>query len=923
VRRLGYVPAERSVIVSDGAIVTLDMALAPAPSRLEEVVTTVTGAQRRVEVGNVIGTINADSVMREAPVSSLTDMLNARVPGAQVVLNGGFTGSAPRVRIRGINSVAVGNDPLLVVDGVRVENSTGAAGGFGQTSGRLNDLSLDEIESIEIVKGPSAATLYGTDAANGVIVVRTKRGQVGATRGEFHVDQGRVDQPAQFPDNYYSWGHSSRTGAIQQCVIRQAAAQVCVIDSLTTLNPLMSEETSPFGVGNHRQYGARLSGGANRLTYLLSGEYEAEEGYLEMPRSERTRIMMERGGAAIPQEQRWPNRLRKVNLRSNATATIGSTSDVSVSLGLVKSNISIPGNLVFQSGIWGLGARDATNGWRFGQPGEAFAIRNAEDVTHVLGSVAAVARPSEWLSTRATLGMDFSSASLDGLQRTGEGPAIFGRDGRRMNTRTSLWLYTVDVGASASFQPRPNLSSRTSVGIQYNRRALAATTASGTGLLPGSETVAGAATASGAEQNVESVVAGSYLEETIGVAERLFATAAVRADGASAFGRDFRTVTYPKGSISWVAVPSRSGAVNDVRLRAAYGASGVQPPSTAALAMITYAPAIVDGVRTTGARVSAIGNSDLKPERQVELEGGVDATLLNQRVRIEATLYNRLSDDALVNRRLAPEVGIGSRLENIGAVRNSGYEGLASVMLVDLPALTWSVTVNGSINHNRLERLAAEVPFIGGNADFRSMEGYPLFSRFARPILSYTDANGNGIIEDNEVQVGDAVVFVGPSLPTRQVAFTNSIGMFSNRLRISMQFDHRGGHRVLNFAEYNRCSLRNCRALNDPTASLAEQARAVAATTPSLGNTLYGYMEDGAFTRWRELAVSFDLPGSVRKSVGARTANVTLTGRNLRLFTNYSGVDPEVNEVGFTEGYTNNPAAPPARYWMLRVNLGY
>ncbi|MGH7717780.1 MAG: TonB-dependent receptor plug domain-containing protein, partial [Gemmatimonadaceae bacterium] len=224
VMRLGYEAQTRAVTVVDGGSVALDFSLAPLASRLAEVVTTVTGDQRRAEVGHVIGTIDADSLVREAPVTNLTDVINARVPGVQVIQYGGLTGFSPRVRVRGINSVSLGNDPLLVVDGVRVENSTAGTTAFGQSSGRLNDLNPEEIESIELVKGPSAATLYGTDAANGVIVVTTKRGRPGPARWNLYVEQGLIDQPADFPDNYFSWGRNATTGAVQQCPLVQQAA---------------------------------------------------------------------------------------------------------------------------------------------------------------------------------------------------------------------------------------------------------------------------------------------------------------------------------------------------------------------------------------------------------------------------------------------------------------------------------------------------------------------------------------------------------------------------------------------------------------------------------------------------------------------------------------------------------------------------
>jgi TonB-linked SusC/RagA family outer membrane protein len=935
-RRLGYSLGRQRLAVTTDKESLADFVLTVVPTTLEQVVTTVTGAQRRVELGNVIGTINADSVMREAPITSLTSLINARVPGAQVVLDNGIAGSSPRVRIRGLNSFTVSNQPLLVVDGVRVENSTATLGsgytlgiGYGQTSGRFNDLNPEEIESIEIVKGPSAATLYGTDAANGVIVVRTKRGRSGHAIWNAHAETGWAQQTARFPDNYYSWGRNTVTGAVQQCVLTQMAAGTCRVDSVSTFNPLENSQTRPFGTGKRNKIGLQTSGGADRFTYFVAGEYEGEEGVLRMPDLERARVSAERGGVAIPAEQVRPNALKKVSLRANGGTTIGSKGDVNVSLGLVSSDIRIAGDGVVFAGMLGPGYRNAQDGYLpiTSRPGEAFAVRNAESVTHYISSLNANWRPMSWLSTRATTGLDFSSAFLDGLQRRGEGPLGANRLGRRLNMRSNVSQYSVDLGGSASFTPRVGLTSRTSTGVQYNRRLEQLTSARGTGLPPGSETVTGAAVVTGSEQTIESVVAGAYIEEALGFHERLFLTGALRADGATAFGKNFSTATYPKLGLSWLAADQRPGLLTSLRFRAAYGASGVQPASTASLPRFLLGAGIVDGVSVSGARLEAIGNPDLRPERQTEYEAGADLELANRRVRLEATYYNRLSRDALVNRPLPSELGIAFRQENIGSVRNRGFEGLLSVTAVDNPAVTWDISLNGSVNNNKLEKIGAGILFIGPNPSTRNREGFPLFSRFARPILGFSDANGNGIIEENEVQVGDTLVYLGPSLPPKQLTASTSLGLFHGRLHIATQFDYRGGMKINNYAEINRCStfVSNCIAVNVPTAPLAAQAAAVAFNSALLGRTYYGYIVDASFARWRELSITYVLPEELLSRFKSNRASVTLTGRNLRLFTPYPGVDPETNDaVGLpnVEGYGGNPTTPPVRYWLLRINLG-
>jgi hypothetical protein len=259
-------------------------------------------------------------------------------------------------------------------------------------------------------------------------------------------------------------------------------------------------------------------------------------------------------------------------------------------------------------------------------------------------------------------------------------------------------------------------------------------------------------------------------------------------------------------------------------------------------------------------------------------------------------------------------------------VRNRGVEGLLSLTPIDNSRITWSVNANGSVNHNRLEKIGAGIAFIGPNTSSQSRQGYPLVSHFARPILSFADVNGDGILEQNEVIVGDSLVYMGPNSPPRQFTVSSTLSLFGARLRLSTQFDHRGGHKITNYTALNRCGtfLSDCRTINDPTSPLQDQAKAVAANSIADGFTQWGYTEDGSFTRWRELAVTWLLPEALAHRARAQTASITVTGRNLKLFTHYSGVDPEENEaVGLLEGYGGNPTLPPARYWLLRLNLGF
>lgn len=935
-RRLGYAALARPATVADGGTTTLDFALTPVATALSEVVTTATGPQRRRELGNVIEKIQVDSLVAEAPITRLTDILTARVAGVQISQNTGFTGESPRVLIRGISSMTLSREPLLYVDGIRVDNSTGALFhrtfgflSYGHVPGRFNDINPEDIESIDIVKGPSAATLYGTDAANGVILVTTKRGRSGAAKWTVYTEGGVLSPAVSFPANYFSWGRNAVTGATQRCLLLQAAANTCVIDSLTTFSPLHDPETTIIDRGIRSQVGAQVSGGAERIRYFLSVEQERERSYLEMPAAEIERISVERGGTPVSEEQLHPNAARKISLRGNLNASFNK-GEVALSSGFVDSYTRIPRGNEWSAASLGSGYRDAFDGWDAsgGRPGETFALRSAENSAHFTNSINVTWRPITWLSTRGTIGFDYSGMRYDGLQRRGEGPGATRATGRRLNMRTGSSVTTVDVGASALSNFGSALSSRTSVGAQYNRVLESITAANATGLPPGSETVTGAATVVASEFTNESVVAGAYAEQSFGLNDRLFVTAAVRADGGSTFGKNFNTAVYPKASLSWIISDepflSRAPWMESLRLRLAFGAAGVQPRSVDALARVTPITSFVDGSLTNGAVLTSIGNPDLKPERTREFEAGVDVELFGKRVRLEATHYDKLSTDALVNRPLPSSVGIVNRLENLGSVRNRGWEGLLNAVIVDTRMVSWDVTLNGSVNRNRLEAINADAIFVTSPAgSFRV--GYPIFSRWDPPIISFSDTNGNGIIERNEVVVGDTAEFIGESHPPRQFTFATGLSFFRERLRVSNQFDYRGGFVGMNFTELNRCNSRGtCRAVNDPSAPLWEQARAVVAS--GTVRNWSGYMEDASFVRWRELAVSYRAPDAIAARMRASSLTLTLSGRNLRLWSDYTSPEPEISSSAgalSSEGNSDNPTAPQTRYWILRATFGF
>ncbi|HXT47169.1 MAG TPA: TonB-dependent receptor plug domain-containing protein, partial [Gemmatimonadaceae bacterium] len=224
VRFLGYSPVERTTVIPDSGYVRVDILMHMGMTRLQEVVTTATGQKRRYELANDITILDADSIVRTQPISSVTDLLEGRVPGLTVQHTSGAPGDPSRLRLRGSSSMLRNNDPIVVVDGVRVYSAQSDSTSANLASGRgaggnvlggmqyraapspLDQIDPQAIQTIEVLKGPSAATLYGPDAANGVIVITMKKGQAGPARWSVSATHGLSYMPGSYPTGLYRWG---------------------------------------------------------------------------------------------------------------------------------------------------------------------------------------------------------------------------------------------------------------------------------------------------------------------------------------------------------------------------------------------------------------------------------------------------------------------------------------------------------------------------------------------------------------------------------------------------------------------------------------------------------------------------------------------------------------------------------------------
>ena len=914
VLRIGFQSVTRSATIVAGQSSRVDFTVAPSAVILDQVITTATGEeQRQREKGVTVGQIKVDS-LNLAPVTNLSDVLSSRTAGLVVQNAGGTTGTASRIRIRGSNSISLSNDPLLIIDGIRVEanaNSSRIDVG-GQYPSRFNDINPDEIASIEVVKGPAAAALYGTAAANGVIQVTTKRGHAGKTQWNAFAEGGNIYDVTAYPANYEQVGDWGDGEPPSLCPLPYQAAGYCAPTGLNSYNPL--EQSSPFRTGNRQKYGLSASGGTDKATYFIAGDAEREQGVYD------------------------PNLLQRYNLRANITGQLRDNLKLTVTSGYARSKLGRPQNDnnsagVVSGGLLGTAHDDATHGYYALLPEQLFAIDTRQDIDRFTNGFTAAWQPLSWLSANATAGLDWTHRTDVYGVAPGIIPSWFSSTqavGERDLEPFDFFNYTGNGNLTGTFMPASDLTSNTSVGVQWNRQYSHGIGAYGDYLTLGIGSLSGTNSLFAVDESSQTnVTIGGYLSEQLGWRDRVFATGALRTDKNSAFGSDFGWVYYPALSLSWVIGEEgffpQQPVVSSLRLRAAFGQSGQRPSFRDATTYYNSTTAVMSAKDVPGLVIGGTGNLDLKPEKSAEFETGFDAGFFGDRANLEFTYYNKNTTDALVARRLAASLGVSnSRFDNIGKVKNSGFEMLLNTSVYKSEPIAFDVTVSGSTNDNKVVSLGKDItPIVfglGGNTQ-RHQNGYPLGGYWQRPITSYSDANGDGLIGFDEVEVGDTGVYLGSSAPKREFTFTPRVTVMRNVI-VSALFDYRGGMKLYNATEDFRCGVfLNCRAMNDPSAPLADQARAVA---DYQFGTVAGYIEDASFTKLRELSLELRAPDTWVRGFGVSGLSLTLAGRNLATWTDYTGLDPEVSFAGAANfSQAEFLSQPAVRYYTARVNVNF
>ncbi|MDE2783701.1 MAG: SusC/RagA family TonB-linked outer membrane protein [Gemmatimonadota bacterium] len=859
---IGYATWEETVNVGDRAI---RVELRTEAISLDEIVVTGTagGSQARA-VGNAVSAVAMSEVIERRSPPKLQSMLTAEVPGLRLRSVGGEIGGGGSIKIRGTGSLVLSNEPVIFVDGVRVDNRDNVnSAAFVNSRGgpsRLNDLALADVERIEVIKGPAAATLYGTEASNGVIQIFTKRGQQGAPRFEVSMRQGAAflyDAANKYP---VVWGVDSDTGQLLSA----------------NLVDLERERGTPiFRTGLPTSVFASVSGGIQNLRYYFSADVLRDQGMVDY---------------------QWQNKLAG---RSNLSYTTENF-EVGVNMGFIRQKTHTSGGeqaMTFQL-MWGSPLKlDGPSRGFFRNSHEDYHeyVSGEEEVDRFTGGFYFRHSPFEWLTHRLDVGGDFGNQRSFSLwPRTAQQPGPFRRSiGQKDVVQDRTTLTTINYSATVPFSLSEDITLETSSGVQYYQRKHQITTASGVEFpVPGVSTVSAAAQRLADESFIENKTFGVYVQEQIGWRNRLFLTGAVRGDDNSAFGENFDFVVYPKVSAAWVASEEPFWSVpfvNTLKLRAAWGRAGQQPDVFAATRL--YEPATGRGGIPT-LTPSNIGNPDLQPEVGQELELGFDASLLDQKLTIDFTYYDQTRRDAIVPAAALPSMGFpGTQFVNVGEVSNKGFEVALGTQV--LRSEDWGLDLGASYatTDNKVVDLGGITPPLIGLPwpGQRHVEGYPVASMFMKKVVNAEwDASGN--LVNMMCEGGDPISGGGPPVPcaeagtaywgsptpTWDVAATANLRF--RQWTLSATADGQGGYYKCNGdIAWANVFFRNTHEINLPPG----QQDPILAAYDQMGFVCQAGAVDSGFAKLRDITLRWDLPSNLASYLGAVRATAQLSAHNM------------------------------------------
>ena len=926
VQYIGYTTSTAEVTVTAGDAAIQDFELRSEAISLEGVIVTGTaGAARRREIGNSVSQLNEEA-FQSAPISNVADILQGRALGVTVLDNGGQVGAGSTIKLRGNNSVSFSNSPLVYVDGVRIrERGLIHSDEANQQTNPFDDINPADIERIETIKGAAATTLYGTEAAGGVIQIFTKRGVAGAPAWTLTVDQGLNTLGHIGPDP-----DVNPTGLGMNNCNFTGDENFPGGDTQFPADPSCPASGSWLKNGSLQSYNLSVRGGAERMNYFMSARWGTEEGVFDTGVND--------NGVARPTQgqESW-------NMRGNFSFAPAEDLDVRFNTFYAHRDVTwVPDGNNAEGLLLNVfrGGRDYTND----EDGKLLDMDVTNINDHFTSGVNLLWNPMDGMNHRLNAGIDWVRNEYFEERPWGY---FYVQGGNRETDERTFRKLTLDYAGTYN-RDLFGFASTLSLGGQLYNDFVTGTNGFGNDFAgPGAKILQSGAITEAFEVNSTVTSGGFFVQEVLGIGDRLFLTGGLRVDGHSAFGQDFGLETYPKGSFSYVIsdegfFPSGFGTL---KLRGAFGESG-------------KAPGLFDAARTwasvagdngqPGVTPDNLGNPVLGPERTREWEAGFEGTTFGDRVAFEYQYFSQRTFDALIPVTQLPSGGfVGTQLENVGEVTNAGHEAFVNVTMLATNTIGWDVGLRLSTSESRV-------------IDLGDLESINIgWRNYVRAPIECTNELSNGVTFDGNGYIGqgctpgEMVYFplpafchdrvqnpdevaapnytehcLGSTTPKYTYGISSTMTL-SQRLTLDVVGEGMGGMWLSSGTAYQNtrrqvwplCRSTFSAIANGQRDALTAGERALC--DPSV--VRYGmWTQPSDFFKIRSASLSYRVPEDILPG-NIRSATLRLQGRNLFTMTDFEGVDPEAFEDGsaevlFRQEYYN---LPPMRSFLLSVQVDF
>ncbi|MBD2756868.1 SusC/RagA family TonB-linked outer membrane protein [Spirosoma validum] len=958
---IGYTSQE----VEAGSRTTVNLTLQSSANELTEFIITGYGAAvTKKEATGATANIKGDAI-ENLPVQSFDRALQGRAAGVQITSSSGVPGGAVQVRIRGVGSITAGNDPLYVVDGVQI--NTRNDGGGNVSSNPLSFLNPNDIESIDVLKDAATAAIYGAQAANGVVLVTTKRGKAGAkTRVNINYYKGIVDPIRKLDVLSTQQFIQIRTEALQAArpTLTPVASRTLALSQLGLSTDLTDEaiaalpnydwQGESYRPGSVDNVDLSAQGGNDRTTFYLSGSFNQQDASLRNVDFKRfssklnlthklnNKLAVDAGLNVSAITQRGPY---GTSGNTGNAANVGSTTAFGAPQ--YAAPLILPFNPIYNpdGSYYGLPASGVTMVGDLSQNivANSDLIKSKTNVNQLVGNLGLTYSLTKDLILKGFGGLDYRTvnSSLFNDPRTSDYYNVRGSLNQFVNSNIGL---TSNVTANYTKTIGEKHLVSALIGAEYRQEINETTTLNASGFpTPDLNTANAAAepvSVGGAWTGFKR--AGIFTNVRYEYGKRYILSGILRYDGSSRFGTDNRWGYFPSISAKWnIAEESflnTSNTISDLGLRFSVGSTGNDQVDNFAARQLYGLSSVYQG--NSGIRPSQLGNSNLRWERNVTYNLGLDYGFFGGRIKGSFEAFHRTSRDLLLNRTVPSSNGVALEntntntviTENIGEVVNKGLEFDITTVNVNKGGFRWETNFNITLIDNKVTKLFEGTDVLPGNLAVRV--GYPLFTNVSVPYAGVNPANGRPMWYDLN---GDITYLfrTADQRPLGHSAISKIYGGFTNTLsyggiELSALFQYDQGKTVQNLQEFrfadNGGVLRNSllyyyenrwttpgqiTSVPRPAENRTEVSGRV-----SSYQQISRFYQDASYIRLKQITLSYNLPSSLMQHLKMSSVKIYAQSINALTWTKWTGFDPEF------AGTDNSGIIPQSRSYTFGIQIG-